>query len=256
MIKIKQNLKFWKTFYKIRYYQSITKKQTTDEVYFLKEFLPLKKYKNILDFICGFGRHSIGLARIGYNVEGFDIDRDSIKQAKKTIKILKLKNVNFYVKNVLKFHKKNKFYGVICLYSSIGFLEEKSNEKIFKKLFQSVKVGGRIILDVMNSQWAIKHLVPYSEKKINYQGKNYLIKHKREILYNPIREKNIIEFFDKANFKKYNTSYILRLYSLKELKRKFQKNNLKIYKYFGSFKKERVSKNQQRIIIVADKVID
>ena len=35
------------------------------EIKFIKEFLPIQKYKNVLDFVCGFGRHSIELANAG-----------------------------------------------------------------------------------------------------------------------------------------------------------------------------------------------
>lgn len=79
-------LKFWSTYYKIRYYKSITKTQTNSEISFIKKQLPVKQYKKILDFVCGFGRHSIELANLGYNIEGFDIDKKSISFAKEIIK--------------------------------------------------------------------------------------------------------------------------------------------------------------------------
>jgi len=250
----REHLKFWQKFYKIRYWASITERQTAREISFIKEFLPLYKYKNILDFICGFGRHALGLARIGYKkVEGFDIDRKSINKAKKQIKLLKLKNIKFYAQDALKFNKKS-FDTTVCLYSSIGFLDEKSNERVFKNLFRSVKIDGRIILDVMNQDYAIKHLVLYSEKERKYEGKNYLLKHKRKILYNPVRERNVIEILDKEKNKKYITSYTLRLYSTKELERKFKENGFIIKRKFGSFAKERISKDHERIIIIADRI--
>lgn len=251
---MKQSIKFWKTFYKIRYYPSISDKQTINEIRFVKEFLPKDKYKNILDFVCGFGRHSIELAKNDYNVEGFDIDEESIRSAKNRIKSLKLENIKLYKKDALRFGKKEAFDAAICLYSSIGFLDEKTNNKIFKNLFQSVEKGGRIIFDVMNAEWAIKYLKPYSEKEVIYKRRSYLIKHKRTILYNPIREKNIIKFLDKKSLSKYKTSYKLRLYSFKELKNKFQENNFKVYEKFGSFNKNSVSANHQRIILIADKL--
>ena len=36
---ISNSLKFWEKHYKIRYYQSITEKQTKDEIDFIKEFI-------------------------------------------------------------------------------------------------------------------------------------------------------------------------------------------------------------------------
>jgi SAM-dependent methyltransferase len=249
----KNNLKFWKTFYKIRYCPSITKEQTKNEVKFVKEFLPIKRYKNILDFMCGFGRHSIELASAGYTIEGFDIDKDSIDQAKRISRALGLQAVKFYTKDARTFQKLNSFDSSMCLYSSIGFFDKSSNEKIFKNLLASVKIGGRIILDLMNPEWAVKNLIPYSERKTTYKKKVYFIKHWRKIFYNPIREENIIEFLAERNSHKYLTSYTLRLYNLEELEKKFRKNNFRIFKKFGSFNQDKISQKYQRIIIVADK---
>lgn len=251
---MKNNLKFWKTFYKIRYYSSITAKQTVDEIKFIKEFLPIKKYKNILDFVCGFGRHSIELAKNGYSVEGFDIDKESIENAKKITMHASFKNIKLYKKDSLKFKKQDFFDAVICLYSSIGFLDEKLNDSVFKNLFRSVKKGGRVILDVMNPDWAIKNLKPYLEKMVIYEGKNYIINHSREILRNPIREKNTVKFIEERSGKINIISYTVQLYSYKELQEKLLKNNFKIYKKFGSFQKHCISLNDQRIIIIADRI--
>lgn len=250
---MKNNFKFWKTFYKIRYYPSITVKQTVDETKFVKEFLSIKKYKNILDFVCGFGRHSIELAKNGYNIEGFDIDKESVENAKKIITETNLKNIKLYKKDAFKFKKQNFFDAAICLYSSIGFLEKEINDIVFANLFKSVRIGGRIILDVMNSDWAIKNLKSYSEKEIIYKGKKYIINHNREILVNPIREKNTIKFIEENGEKIHTVFYIIQLYSYEELQEKFLKNNFKIYKKFGSFQKDRISSKNQRIIIIADK---
>lgn len=250
----RDQLKFWEKYYKIRYYQSITEKQIKDEIDFIKEFIPLSKYGNILDFVCGFGRHSTELAKFGYNVEGFDIDNKSIKQIQDIIKKQKLDNIKIYKQDSTKFNKKGYFDAAICLYSSIGFLDEKSNEKSFKNLFDSVRMKGRIILDLMNPDWTINTLKPYTEKKINFNKKDYLIKHSREILPNPLREKNTIAIIDILRNKEYNTSYILRLYTLNELNKKIKDNGFRMYKKFGSFKKNKISPNQERIIVIIDKI--
>lgn len=248
------NRKFWNTFYKIRYYHSITREQTFAEIKFVREFLPKKKYGHILDFICGFGRHALLLARLGYRVEGFDIDRESIIRAKESIARQNLKNIHVHMQGALSFHKERAFDAAICLYSSIGFLDEKSNELALKNFLRSVKDGGRVILDLMNPVWARKHLIPYSEKTISFRGKKYLIQHERKMLSNPTREKNVINFVDPTTSKKYAVTYMLRLYSLKELEKRFSANNFKIYARFGSFQKRPVSADEQRIIIVADRL--
>ena len=46
---------------------------TARQVDFLIEKLELKGNENILDLACGFGRHSLELARRGFEVTGVDI---------------------------------------------------------------------------------------------------------------------------------------------------------------------------------------
>jgi SAM-dependent methyltransferase len=252
MRKNRNNFQFWKKIYKIRYWSSL-KKDTDRQFVFIKEFLPLPKYRYVLDFMCGFGRHALRLAEEGYQVEGFDIDEESIAMAYRQIKLKNLRNIKIYRQDAVKFHKKN-FNAAICFYSSVGCLDEESNEKIFNNLLQSVKIEGRIILDVMNPTYAIKHLTPYMIKIKEYKGKKYFIKHRRSILYNPVREKNIITVIDIQTHKKYSADYTLRLYSENELKIKFRKGGFKIKNMYGSFCKEKTSEDLERIIVVADRI--
>ena len=247
-------LKFWSTYYKIRYYKSITKTQTNSEISFIKKQLPVKQYKKILDFVCGFGRHSIELANLGYNIEGFDIDKKSISFAKEIIKKASIKNIKLYFKDSTKFNKKESFDATICLYSSVGFLTPKQNERAFKNLFSSVKNGGRIVFDVMNPEWAKKNLIKYAEKLINHDDESHVIKHRRSILEHPTREKNEIEFINLKTGEVSKTFYIVCLYSIQELRKIFSLNGFTIKKEYGSCIGDKISPNKQRIIIVADKL--
>ena len=56
---------------------------TKRQVDFLIEKLELKGTERILDLACGFGRHSLELARRGYDVTGVDITPEYIEYATK-----------------------------------------------------------------------------------------------------------------------------------------------------------------------------
>jgi SAM-dependent methyltransferase len=249
------SLKFWRRFYKIRYATSITKKQTQQEISFLKEFLPLSSYTTILDFMCGSGRHILKLAQLGYQVTGFDIDNESINNIKKQIVKLNLENIKVYVKNAIDFRVIQKFDAAICIYSAIGTQDEKQNFKIIKNFLNSVKYGGRLIWDLPNPEHLKHFLKPRFIRHRTYKGREYIIDHQRCIEPKPSRERNNILIIDKENNRKYQVEYLLRLYSKGEVARILKQYNFRINKIFGSFKKEVFDINKPRMIIVADKLI-
>ena len=53
------------------------------EVDFVVESLELRGQERVLDLACGFGRHTLELARRGYSVVGVDITLEFIDEARK-----------------------------------------------------------------------------------------------------------------------------------------------------------------------------
>ncbi|GAI67091.1 unnamed protein product, partial [marine sediment metagenome] len=47
--------------------------EASKQVEFIEESIPLKPGQKILDLACGYGRHSILLAKKGYFVTGYDL---------------------------------------------------------------------------------------------------------------------------------------------------------------------------------------
>jgi len=63
------------------YMDNVFTKNTQAEVEFLLELLPIEPGDHILDIGCGAGRHSVELARRGYQVTGVDISAGMLAQA-------------------------------------------------------------------------------------------------------------------------------------------------------------------------------
>ena len=61
---------------------------TNRQVDFLIEILKLNGNERILDLACGFGRHSLELARRGFDVTGVDITPDYIRYVSQMASIL------------------------------------------------------------------------------------------------------------------------------------------------------------------------
>jgi len=136
------------------------------------------------------------------------------------------------------------------MYSGIGILTPQLNEVMFKNLFLSVKRGGRLILDMLNPDWVLKSFIACRHKTIIIEGQKYNIIHRREILYQPLREVNYITLtfpYHKED------SYTIQLYSLEEMSNLLEKYHYKILFCYGNFSYAVLSPNRPRMIIVADK---
>ena len=131
---------------------------TKRQVDFLIEKLELKGTERILDLACGFGRHSLELARRGYDVTGVDITPEYIEYATKQAQTEKL-NAGFICSDIRNVSFHNEFDVVLNMADgAIGYLEnEEENLKIFRVISEALKPGGRHFMDIMNGSYAETH---------------------------------------------------------------------------------------------------
>lgn len=93
-------------------------RHTPHEVDFVESACELTKESNILDMGCGFGRHSIELAKRGYNhVSAYDFSPRLVGKAKELAGDC---IVNFEVKDCRHLRRTASFDAVVCLYDVIG----------------------------------------------------------------------------------------------------------------------------------------
>jgi SAM-dependent methyltransferase len=80
-----------------------------------------KPSKTLLDVGCGTGEHLKYLSRHFY-CTGLDISREMIKTAK-----AKVPNAQFKIANMIDFELQDKFDVIVCLFSSIGYVQSFRN---------------------------------------------------------------------------------------------------------------------------------
>jgi SAM-dependent methyltransferase len=80
-----------------------------------------KPSKTLLDVGCGTGEHFKYLSE-SYDCAGLDISREMIKAAK-----LKVPNATFKIADMINFRLREKFDVIICLFSSIGYVQSFKN---------------------------------------------------------------------------------------------------------------------------------
>lgn len=127
------------------------------------------KGKKLLDLGCGPGIYAELLTEKGFCVTGIDFSERSINHAIQSAR-QKQKEIEYHYQNYLEINYKEEFDVVILIYCDLGVLPPKSREMLLKKIYQALKVGGILILDVFHEPY----LNSFQEKQsVNYEKSGF-----------------------------------------------------------------------------------
>ena len=128
---------------------------TIQEIDYVEEITDLRKDDFVLDLCCGQGRHSLELARRGFqHVTGIDRSRYLIRLARKRAGTESL-DVSFHEGDARKFQSPAHYYDyVILMGNSFGYFERQADdESVLHSVARSLNPDGQIVLDVVDGAW-------------------------------------------------------------------------------------------------------
>ncbi|MDI6861162.1 MAG: methyltransferase domain-containing protein [Caldisericia bacterium] len=186
------------------------------EIDYLIEILKPKENDRILDLISSHGEYSLELARRGFiNVEGLDRSSNLIQKSK-----LRAKKENLPVKfregtPRKLFYPPNSFDVVLLIGNVFGFFETPLDAfNVLKEIFRVLKKGGKIFIDIIDSEYEKKNIVPYYWQWLD---KNHYVLRENKLSLNEdsliIRE--IVSHIQKGVIK--DSFFSLRLYTKDEI---------------------------------------
>jgi SAM-dependent methyltransferase len=232
------------------YEDELTPERTCFEVNFLEKVLSIQKGAKILDCPCGHGRHSIELARRGYDVTGQDLNGYFIKEAEKAAKRAGV-YVRWLKRDMRKIPFENEFDFVLNLFTAFGYLEsDDEDQKALDAAAKSLKRGGKFVLDVVNRDYVVRHYqeadwlqlpdgsIVAAEKKFDHATGRNIEKVIR--LWRDGRREEFLLF--------------LRMYTVAELAAMFRKAGLTLKEMYGNYKGDPITFDSQRYILIAEKV--
>ncbi|HOG74346.1 MAG TPA: class I SAM-dependent methyltransferase [Methanofastidiosum sp.] len=182
------------------YETEVYTKGTIGEIDFIEKEIKHDKSKKILDIGCGTGRHSIELAKRGYNVTGIDLSECMLEMAKQKAKEAKVK-VEFIKADAryLKFEKEFDLALIICEGGFCLMETDEMNYMVLQSASRSLKQEGKLILNTLNGLFPLFHSVKDFINSNSVDGKS------QENTFDlmTFREKSIIEVTDdEGNIKK------------------------------------------------------
>ncbi|MFD2514070.1 SAM-dependent methyltransferase [Pontibacter locisalis] len=174
-----QDVEWFSTWFDSPYYHILYKDRDLQEAQLFMDrllvYLHPKPDEKILDLACGKGRHSVYLNHKGYNVTGLDLSEQSIAYAKQ----FENEQLHFDVHDMREVYKPEYFDFILNLFTSFGYFDnETENVVALQATAESLKHGGKLVIDFMNTDKIIEHLVAEEEKEV--QGLRFRITRKLE----------------------------------------------------------------------------
>lgn len=227
---------------------------TINQVDFIIKQLDLKGGERILDLACGYGRHSLELAKRGFEVVGIDITSEYVNDANKNAVEQNL-NAKFICSDIRDVSFENEFDAVLNLADgAIGYLEnDNENHKIFETISNALKPGGKSFMDIMNAEYADCHF----PIQLWDSGENGLTlskfewdKETRIMLYGQ-QDYHYGKPIEKPIF---NHGYPTRLYNIDEIKSIMKKINMDVIKSYCDYYGNLSSENRIQLMVCSIKL--
>ena len=145
-------------------YKNRDDQEAFDFISTLLQHLKLPSGSKVLDLACGRGRHSRYLHQSGFEVYGFDLSGESIKDARKQAP----KGLRFFEHDMRVPFPVRELDAIFNLFTSFGYFDnEAQNISVLHNIYDSLQPQGVFVLDYLNAHWVQQHLVAHETKLID-----------------------------------------------------------------------------------------
>ncbi len=148
---------FWEEMYPLMF----TRRRlegTASEVDRVVHLLDLTPGAAVLDMPCGAGRHSLALARRGFEVTGVDLSPGYLGRAREAHAAAQGRgevggSLELVQADMRGFRREGAFDAAVNLYSSFGYFEDPADDwRVLENLLASLKPGGRLLLELLGKE--------------------------------------------------------------------------------------------------------
>ena len=205
--------------------------------------LQIPSQSTILDVACGTGRHARQLAKMGFEVTGFDVSESSIDEAKEN----KPENTNFFLHDMRLPFPVQGFDLALNLFTSFGYFKtEEEDIAVVQNINNALSPKGLFVLDFFNVAHVRQCLVP--EQQFQLEGIRFLI---RKIL----RENLIIkDIYLTDGSERFHFEESVKLLDFDDFRRYLRLCHFEILEVFGNYELGIFEPAQsERLIIIARK---
>jgi cyclopropane fatty-acyl-phospholipid synthase-like methyltransferase len=243
------NSTFFEGQYKDLWRLFIPEELTRRELDFILSYFNLQPGSKVLDMMCGYGRHAIGLARKGMNVTATDNLKEYVEEIKG---IAKSENLPLQAvqSDILSFQSSEKFDLALCMGNSLNFFNEADGIKLMKMVANSLEKRGHFLINT----WSLAETVikNFTQKSWYYEG-DYKILNDVVYLFNPTRIETEFTMIDKEGNAEVKQA-IDYIFSYSEMQKMLNEAGFEMQKVYSIPGKKEFTVGEPRAYIVAQKV--
>lgn len=153
---------------------------TAREVQFILDFFELKPGDEVLDMMCGYGRHALALAEKGIRVTAVDNLPDYIAEIQKEALSANLP-VAVVRANIIDYQPEGSYKLAICMGNSLNFFDAASTVTLLKNWAKVLLPGAHLLIN----SWSLAETVipQFTEKSEATQGDLKIISHSKYLFY-------------------------------------------------------------------------
>jgi SAM-dependent methyltransferase len=241
---------FFRNDYLNVYGHMFTDERAEKESAFVSSALDLQPGASVLDLCCGQGRHSVQLAKRGLKVTGLDLNPDYVELAQQAA-IAHHVAIETVAADMRDIPFENKFDAIVNMYSSFGYLESETEDlKVLESAARALKTSGRLLLDMLNREWAIDNYIP-NDWHTGADGTLYIERRDLDLATSRMHVHFIV--VDPNGGRRESIGHNIRLYTLTEMMRLLERVGLRQTAVFGGFDSEPYAISTRRMIIIAEK---
>ncbi|MEI6947842.1 class I SAM-dependent methyltransferase [Paraflavisolibacter sp. H34] len=242
------NSRLFQSFYKDVWRKLIPDGLTEAETDFIEEVGRLKAGSRVLDLMCGYGRHTLALAKRGYAVTAVDNLPDYIEEIGETARREAL-SVEPVLADVVEAAFQGPYDAALCMGNSFASFDAENTAALLHKLAACLQPGGVFIINTwMLAEIAIKH---FEEKTWLYVDEfKYLLDNRYRLQPSRIETDHILIAPDGQTQVLKGVDYI---FSFAELQQLLEQAGLSIRAVYSTPRKRPYVFGDKRAYIVAGK---
>lgn len=229
-------------------------KQTVRETEFVIDRLGVEPGARLLDLCCGFGRHTMELARRNFEVVGLDLAMPLLQKALNEAQRRNL-SIKFVHGDMRQLNFQGVFDGIFNVQTSFGYFTDRVNFKVLQGIFRALKPGGRFFVETINRDFVCEEI----PMRIWWEGTECLILEEVDFDYSSSTLKVKRSFvYEDASREPWEHHIHIRLYSPHELQYLLRRAGFEIIELSGDYNSPGrfFGSASRRVVIVAERPID
>jgi len=231
------------------YRPQFSPERTAAETAFIERSLRAPEGGEVLDLACGFGRHAIGMAKLGYRVTGLDFNPRYLEIAASDAAAAGV-SVTWRTGDMRALGFEWAFDAVYSYFTSFGYFGDDENERVLAEVAKALRPGGAFLLEMANRDRLLTHP---QQRTWSQREDGALLMQEISLEWVTSRVISRQLLIDPEGGSQVTKEFSLRTYTCAELSALLRRHGLEVREVSGGADGEPYGPESRRLAIVAER---